>query len=62
MILKDLKKAFYRPQEDTLDHKTLLRKMTYLSFKTPVIKWSESFQSNRKLFVFVHGVFSEAEI
>ena len=37
-----------------------LEKMTCLDFKTPVIKWFESNKSNRKFFVSVDGVFSEA--
>ena len=54
MILIDLQKAF-----DTLDHKILLEKMTYLSFKTPVIKWFESYLSNIKLFVSEDNFVSE---
>ena len=57
MILIDLQKAF-----DTLDHKILLEKMTYLSFKTPVIKWFESYLSNIKLFVSEDNFVSETGI
>ena len=45
MILIDLQKAF--------------EKMTYLSFKTPVIKWFESYLSNIKLFVSEDNFVSE---
>ena len=54
MTLIDLQKAF-----DTLDHDILLEKMECLGFKKPVIKWFESYLSNRKLFVLLEGVFSE---
>ena len=57
MILINLKKAF-----DALDHKILLKKMTCLGFKTPVIKWFEAFLSNRKLLVSVDDVFLEAGV
>ena len=45
MILVDLQKAF-----DTLDHTVLLQKMGCLSFKESVIKWFQSYLSNRKFF------------
>ena len=45
MILFDLQKAF-----DTLDHTTLLQKMECISFKESVIKWFQSYLSNRKIF------------
>ena len=57
MILMDLQKAFGR-----LDHKFFLEKMTCLGFKTPVIKWFESYLSNRKFFVSVDCVFSDSRI
>ena len=54
MILVDLQKAF-----DTLDHGVLLEKMKYFGFRTSVIKWFESYLSNRKFLVCI-DVFSEA--
>ena len=54
MILVDLQKAF-----DTLDHGVLLEKMKYFGFRTSVIKWFESYLSNRKFLVCI-AVFSEA--
>ena len=57
MILIDLYKAF-----DRLYHKLLLEKMTMLGFKTPGIKWFESYLSKRRFFVSVDDVFSEAGI
>ena len=53
-ILVDLQKAF-----DTLDHGVLLEKMKYFGFRTSVIKWFESYLSNRKFLVCI-DVFSEA--
>ena len=47
---------------DILDHKILVEKETYLGLKTPVIKWFESDLSNRKFFVSVDNIFSEARI
>ena len=46
MILADLQKAF-----DTLDHRVLLEKMKYFGFWASVIKWFESYLSNRKFWV-----------
>ena len=54
MILVDLQKAF-----DTLDHGVLLEKMKYFGFRASVIKWFESYLSNRKFLVCI-DVFSEA--
>ena len=55
MILVDLQKAF-----DTLDHEVLLEKIKYSGFWASVIKWFESYLSNRKLLVYIDHVFSEA--
>ena len=55
IILVDLQKMF-----DTLYHKIPLEKMIYLGFKTPIIKWLESYLSNRKFFVSVDDIFLEA--
>ena len=57
MTLIDLQKAF-----DTLDYKILLEKMICVGFKTQVIKLFESYLSNKKFFVSVDDVFSEAGI
>ena len=54
MILVDLQKAF-----DTLDHRVLLEKMKYFGFRTSVIKWFESYLSNRKFLVCIDNIFSE---
>ena len=55
MILVDLQKAF-----DTLDHGVLLEKMKYFGFRASVIKWFESYLSNRKFLVCIDNVFFEA--
>ena len=55
MILVDLQKAF-----DTLDHGVLLEKMKYFGFRASVIKWFESYLSNRKFFFVLIIFFSEA--
>ena len=54
-ILVHLQKAF-----DTLDHGGLLEKMKYFGFRASVIKWFESYLSNRKFLVCIDNVFSEA--
>ena len=54
MILVDLQKAF-----DSLDHGVLFEKMEYFGFRESVIKWFESYLSNRKFLVCI-DVFSEA--
>lgn len=56
-ILIQLQKAF-----DTLEHKIFLKKMTYLGFKTSIIKWFESYLRNRKFFVSVDDFFSKTGI
>ena len=55
MILVDLQKVFY-----TLEHGVLREKMKYLSFRTSVIKWFESYLSNKTFLVSIDNVFSEA--
>ena len=52
MILVDLQKAF-----DTLDHGVLLEKMKYFGFRASVIKWFESYLSNRKFLVCIDVFF-----
>ena len=56
MILVDLQKAF-----DTLDHGVLLEKMKYFGFRASVIKWFESYLSNRKLLVYIDHFFLRLE-
>ena len=53
-ILIELQKAF-----DTLEHKIFLKKMTYLGFKTSIIKWFESYLQSKKYCVPVDDSFSE---
>ena len=55
MILTDLQKAF-----DTLDHIVLLQKVECIDFKESVIKWFQSYLSNRKFFVTLENVFPDA--
>ena len=55
IILVDLQKAF-----DTLDRGVLLKKMKDFGFRASVIKWFESYLSNRKFLVCIDNVFSEA--
>ena len=55
MILVDLQKAF-----DTLYHRVLLEKMKYFGFWASVIKWFESYISNRKFLVCIDNIFPEA--
>ena len=52
MILVDPQKAF-----DTLDHGVLLEKMKYFCFRASVIKWFETYPSNRKFLVYIDNVF-----
>ena len=53
MILIDLQKAF-----DTIDHKILLNKMTFLGFSPDTIKWFESYLSDRSFQVSLENSFS----
>ena len=55
MILVDLQKTF-----DPLDHTVLLQKMECICFKESVIKWFQSYISNRKFNVTLENVFSDA--
>ena len=55
MILVDLQKAF-----DTLDHGVFLEEMKHFGFQASVIKWLESYLSNRKFLVCIDNVFFEA--
>ena len=55
MILVDSEKAF-----DTLDHTILLQKIESVGFKESVIKWFQSYLSNRKSFVALEDIFADA--
>ena len=55
MILVDLQKAF-----DSLDYTVLLQKMEFICFKQSVIKWFQSYLSNREFFVTLENIFSGA--
>ena len=55
MVLVDLHRAF-----DTSDHGVLLEKMKYFGFRVSVIKWFESYLSNRKFLICSDNCFSEA--
>ena len=57
MILVDFQKAF-----DTLNHGVLLAKMKYFGFRTSVIKWFESYLSNRKFFVCIDVLFESGTL
>ena len=54
MFLVDLQKTF-----DPLDQTVLLQKMECICFKS-VIKWFQSYISNRKFNVTLENVFSDA--
>ena len=45
---------------DTLDHGVLLEKMKHFGFRISLIKWLESYPSNRKFLVCIDNGFSEA--
>ena len=55
IILVYLRKVF-----DTLDHIILLQKMECFGFKYSVINWFQLYLSNRKFFVALENVFSDA--
>ena len=57
LILVELQKAF-----DTLDHTVLSQKIECFAFTESVIKWFQSYLSNRKFFVALENVFPAAEL
>ena len=52
IIILDFQKAF-----DTLDQDVFLENMKFFGFRTPVIKWFESYFSNRKFLICIDNVF-----
>ena len=55
-IFIDLKKAF-----DTVNHKILLMKLEHYGIRGPLLKWFESYLTNRKQYVFYNGVSSDTK-
>ena len=55
-VFINLKKAF-----DTVDHATLLRKLSYYGIKGKSLKWFESYLANRRQQCYVNGVLSNEE-
>ena len=53
-IFIDLKKAF-----DTVNHKILLLKLEHYGIRGALLKWFESYLTDRKQYVFFNGVSSE---
>ena len=53
-IFIDLKKAF-----DTVNHKILLTKLEHYGVRGPILKWFESYLTDRKQYVFLNGVKSD---